>query len=331
MLIFISLRLLLCIRRDFLFKKLYILLLLHVAVGLSAQEEPVRNAIGLRFENDMFNRMDWYFSNGNIISFYHSVFEKSPVNHILLPVRAREPDVVYFGFRLRQEIYTPRDLNTDEIQAGDHPYAATLSLVEEKIVNRFENGIRFTSTLQLGIIGPAALGLNAQEFIHLITPSDPPQGWSNQVGNDLMLNYSLKVDKEILRDEFSQFALQGKARLGTVYTDATTGFWVRFEHLPRFFRSIAPDPLRRANFYAGMGAEIRVVGYDASLQGGIFNRTSPYTIPSGDVNRLVVGLNAEVVLEIERHVLSVSQSVTGPRFRQADWHAWVGIGYNYWF
>ena len=45
------------------------------------------------------------------------------------------------------------------------------------------------------------------------------------------------------------------------------------------------------------------MGYDASLQGGIFNRTSPYTIPSQDVKRLLGIFMASAVLELKCHQL----------------------------
>ena len=57
-------------------------------------EDSYRNAIVLSFENDMFNKKDWYFSSGINIGFYHSALKKSPLNYILLP-GVRESDQVY--------------------------------------------------------------------------------------------------------------------------------------------------------------------------------------------------------------------------------------------
>ena len=239
--------------------------------------------------------------------------------------------MVYYGLRLRQEIYTPRDLKQDEIQSGDHPYAATLSLSSEKIVNRPASGLRITSGLQLGVLGPAALGFLAQDFIHRITPSDPAQGWDNQVGNDLMLNYNLSVDKEIIRDEYSQLILHGRARLGTVYTDVSAGFRSRMEYDPKYFHFVEPDPGRRINFYVEFGADLKFVGYDASLQGGMFNRTSPYTIPGDAVARVVGVFVASAVLEFPKHQLVFYQNFVSPRFEASGWHAWLGISYRYWW
>jgi len=299
--------------------------------GVFAQEGPNRNAIVLSFENDMFNRMDWYFSNGVNIAVYHSSLGRSPLNRILFPGRLQEGDIVYYGLKLRQEIYTPKDLNHEAILTGDHPYAATLSISSEKIVNRPSEGLRFTSGLQLGVLGPLALGFHAQDFIHRITPSELPQGWNNQVGNDLMLNFSLAVDKEIFSDEFSQFALHGRVRLGTVYTDASAGFRVRMEEMPKYFTRLEPDENRSFNIYFELGGDVRFVGYDASLQGGMLNRTSPYTIPSQDVRRVLGVIMASAVFELKRHQLLFYQNVVSPGFSKAGWHAWLGISYRYWW
>ena len=279
----------------------------------------------------MFNRMDWYFSNGINIGVYHEALGKSPLNRILLPLRIHETDLVYYGLKLRQEIYTPQDLTQDEIQSGDHPYAATLSLSSEKIVNRPASRLRIASGLQLGILGPAALGFQAQDFIHRITPSDPALGWDNQVGNDLMLNYNLSVDKGVVEDDYSQFILYGRARLGTVYTDASAGFGVRMEYNPKYFSFMDPDPGRRFNFYVEFGGNLRFVGYDATLQGGLFNNTSPYTIPSESVNRVVAEAAINAVFELPKHQLVFYQNIGSPRFEESDWHAWLGISYRYWW
>ncbi|MFC2113184.1 lipid A deacylase LpxR family protein [Bacteroidota bacterium] len=298
--------------------------------GIPTHGDSYRKTIVLSFENDMFNKKDWYFSSGINIGFFHSALKKSPLNYILLP-GIRESDQVYYGLKLRQEMYTPRDLNNEKIQSKDHPYAATLSLSSEKIVNRPSSGLRISSGLQLGVVGPAALGFHAQNFIHLITPSDPPKGWNNQIQNDIMLNYNVSIDKMIVEDDYSQFLLHGSARLGTVYTDASAGFRVRFEADPKYFRFIEPDPDRRFNFYVELGGNLRFVGYDASLQGGMFNRTSPYTIPSASIARVVGEVTISAVFELPHHQILFYQHVLSRRFNHSLWHAWMGISYRYWW
>ncbi len=304
---------------------------LALQVSLSAQKEPYQNAFSVAFENDMFNKMDWYYTNGLQFLLYHESLQKSPFDRVLLPFKIREKDRAWYGLTLRQELYTPRDLEDDTIRAGDHPYAATLTLTQQRVVNRPESGIRFTTGLRVGILGPAALGFFAQDIIHRITPSNPPKGWDNQVHNDVILNYDFMVDKEILRDGVSVFGLKGIARMGTLHTDFSGGIWYRLDIGLDYFERLGPAPDNTFNLYFQMEGTGRFVIYDATLQGGLFNKTSPYVIPAESINRLVGDIIMSLVVEIRGHQLGLYQHLISSRFTESGWHGWLGIAYTYWW
>ena len=75
----------------------------------------------------------------------------------------------------------------------------------------------------------------------------------------------------------------------------------------------------------------RFVIYDATLQGGLFNKTSPYVIPSASVRRLVGDINMFLVFEIRGHQLGLNQHLISSRFNESEWHGWLGINYTYWW
>ena len=304
---------------------------LALQVSLSAQQETYQHAFSVAFENDMFNKMDWYYTNGLQFLLYHESLQKSPVDRILLPFKIREKDRAWYGLTLRQELYTPRDLEEDTIRARDHPYAATLTLTQRRVVNRPESGTRFTTGLRVGILGPAALGFHAQDIIHRITPSNPPQGWDYQVQNDVILNYDFMVDKEILRDGVSIMGLKGIARMGTLHTDFSGGIWYRLDMGQDYFERLGPGTDNKFNLYFQMEGTGRFVIYDATLQGGLFNTTSPYVIPAESVNRIVGDINMSLVFEIFGHQLGLYQHIISPRFSESTWHGWLGINYTYWW
>ena len=279
----------------------------------------------------MFNKMDWYYTNGLQFLLYHESLQKSPFDRILLPFKVREEDGAWYGLALRQELYTPRDLEDDTIRAGDHPYAAALTLTQQRVVNRPESGIRFTSGLRVGVLGPAALGFFAQDIIHRITPSKPPKGWDYQVHNDVILNYDFMADKEIYRDDITILGVKGGGRLGTLHTDFSGGLWFRMELGQAYFKRLGPDPSNSFNLYYQMEGAGRFVVYDATLQGGLFNTTSPYVIPAASVNRLVGDVNMALVFEIRGHQLGLHQHLISPRFSASKWHGWLGINYTYWW
>ena len=306
-------------------------MLLGLQVSISAQQETYQNAFSVSFENDMFNKMDWYYTNGLQFLLYHESLQKSPFDRVLLPIKLKEKDRAWYGLALRQELYTPRDLEDDTIRAGDHPYAATLTLTQRRVVNRPESGTRFTTGFRVGILGPAALGFHAQDIIHRITPSNPPKGWDYQVKNDVIVNYDFMVDKEILRDGVSIMGLKGIARMGTLHTDFSGGIWYRLDMGQDYFERLGPRTNNKFNLYFQMEGTGRFVIYDATLQGGLFNKTSPYIIPASSVNRMVADINMSLVFEIRGHQLGLHQHIISPRFSESTWHGWLGINYTYWW
>ena len=279
----------------------------------------------------MFNKMDWYYTSGLQFVLYHNSLRRSPVDRILMPFRIAEGDRSWHGLSLRQELYTPRDLEDDTIRAGDHPYAATLTLTQTRVVNRPESGTRYTSGLRIGILGPAALGFFAQDIIHRITPSHPPNGWDYQVRNDIILNYDFAVDKEIYHDDITILGMRGMGRLGTLHTDFSGGIWFRMEPGREFFERLGPGPANSFNLYFQMVGNARFVVYDATLQGGLFNKTSPYVIASEDVNRIVGDISMSFVFEIRGHQLGFHQALVTSRFNESGPHGWLGINYTYWW
>ena len=279
----------------------------------------------------MFNKMDWYYTNGLQFLLYHPKLQKSPFDRALFPFKAGAADLTWHSLALRQELYTPRDLQEDTIQAGDHPYAATLTLSQQRVVNRPRSGTRFTGKLRVGVLGPAALGFNAQDIIHRITPSKPPKGWDYQVHNDVIINYDFWIDQEILRDDVTILGVRGGARLGTLHTDFSGGIWYRMQTGHPYFDRLGPDPTGSFDLYFQFEGSGRFVVYDATLQGGLFNRTSPYVIPSQSVSRLIGEINAAFVFEIQGHQLALYQHLTSARFAGSKAHSWLGIRYAYWW
>jgi hypothetical protein len=308
-----------------------LILFLALQVPLNAQQETYQRAFSVAFENDMFNKMDWHYTNGLQFLLYHESIQKSPTDRLLLPFGIKENDRAWHGLELRQELFTPRDLDDDTIRIGDHPYAATLTLTQQRVVNRPEKGIRFTSGFRLGILGPAALGFFAQDIIHRITPSNPPKGWDYQVHNDVILNYDFMIDKEIHRDDITILGVKGGGRLGTLQTDLSGGIWFRMESGQEYFNHLGPDPDNPMNLYLQAAGTGRFVVYDATLQGGLFNKTSPYVIPAGSVNRLVCDVNMSLVFEVRKHQLGLHQHLISSRFTDSGWHGWLGIKYTYWW
>jgi hypothetical protein len=211
-----------------------------------AQDAGYINSFSIAWENDIFNGQDYYYSNGIQLNLHHQKIGSSPLNYILpFPGNSGEEDM-HYGLHLKLEIYTPRDLEEDSISPGDHPYVATLSLVESKTVLRSDIGLKYSSEIRIGVLGPAAQGLFFQTLAHRVSnPSRPPQGWDYQIQNDLILNLNLTMDKRLFDFESSMMGIKTGLRIGTLHSDFSGGIWWRLDPDKCFFEK--KDRFRRRN------------------------------------------------------------------------------------
>ncbi len=94
-----------------------------------------------------------------------------------------------YDIAIGQSIYTPRVFTIPQLIINDRPYAGWL-YGEVSVTNR-ENNTEDQFTASLGVVGPAALGEEAQKFIHSISGDPEPVGWDNQLDNEpaFLLHY----------------------------------------------------------------------------------------------------------------------------------------------
>jgi len=70
---------------------------------------------------------------------------------------------------------------------------------------------------------------------------------------------------------------------------------------------------------------VNAIGYDATMQGGVFNRSSPYTIAAKDIKRVTLQQNFGVVLNFRKIYLEYFQSLLSPEFSGGKMHRWGGL------
>ena len=292
----------------------------------------------LRFDNDLLDNTDRFYTNGVRLEYICPAFSGSPVNKLMLPYR--RPGTNYYGLTLVQNMYTSSKTKVGGILYGDRPYAAYLYLSSFKITNDPVHHLRQSSELQLGIIGPASLGSTMQTWFHMTIPTnDKPLGWEYQIANDLLLNYRVSYDQGLISHPYAELNLTGVAIAGTVYDKITGGFCFRTGLLNPYFNELgfSKKPVhRRAGmrdlqcyFYARTSGTL--VGYDATLQGGVFNHESVYTIPADSISRVQFEGSAGFAFSYGGARLDVEQHVISPEFRGGWWHFWMGIGLGFSF
>lgn len=154
----------------------------------SAPPQDPNGTFTFQWENDAFAATDRYYSNGVQFSWL------SPS----APPSAMENAVDLFGFFLGPDsqrrwglslghtIYTPEETSIRTPDPKDRPYAAWLfgavSLVsyDDEVLNTIE--------LQLGTVGPSALGKEVQNNFHDLIGDNHAEGWSHQIKDEFGAN-----------------------------------------------------------------------------------------------------------------------------------------------
>jgi len=267
--------------------------------------------VRMHYENDWFSQADLYYTQGVNIEFVSPSLGNSFLSKVLVkPANS----VSNFGISIEHNGYTPTSIRHHEILYGDRPFAADIFIKAFTFSSNAEKRLRTTSAFSLGGIGPLAGGYPMQRQIHKWINGTPPAGWENQIRNDLVLNYEMSAEKNLLRaGQVLYLNVQGAARIGTLSDKASMSLVLMAGRLNGAIRSVFGGEQGRVkpsaftwHFYAQ--PVVSVVGYDATLQGGVFNRDSPYTISAEGVSRLTFQANGGLVLHWRKVNLEYFQS-----------------------
>ena len=246
----------------------------------------------LTWENDAIAGTDRHYTHGAQIS-YFTRDEVEPGWTDALPAVGYTTQARKWGFALGQEIYTPDELKLRELIVDDRPYAAWLygRVALQRRGNSFASSLAMeTIALDLGVVGPEALGEEAQSVLH----QDSPRGWDNQLDTEpgFALRYSRRHLFETGFDDHWRLHLipQINASAGNVATFIGGGGAARFGYnVPNEFEVPNGPTENRFAAYLFSGIEGRWVAHNLFLDGNTF-RDSHSVDRKPFVGELRVGL-----------------------------------------
>lgn len=169
----------------------------------NAEEARYCDTLNLYLENDLFGETDLHYTNGIRVSCL-SPDLSSYLNDERLPLWVREVNNklrVFHGLKddnspelqrnlvisMGQLMFTPSDKEEREIIQDDRPYAGFLYLGFGYHTRDQEQ--LDTIEMNVGIVGPASLAEESQDFIHKIRAIDKFNGWDNQLENELGVQF----------------------------------------------------------------------------------------------------------------------------------------------
>lgn len=278
------------------------------------------------YDNDYFTKSDEYYSQGIGLELVTPVLKKFPVSKLLwqpLKVEAQ------FGILLNSFGYTPTTISKDEILYGDRPFSASINLKTFSSQSDPVHHQQLTTAFTIGVIGPLALGKEMQTGIHRALNNKIPQGWQYQVQNDIVINYQLNYEKQLLAIP-NTFSLNSTSeiRIGTLNTKLNTGLSFMTGWFNNRYTSVS-DSKRKFEIYVFGQGRVNLVGYDASLQGGFFNKNSPYTISRHNISPVVFQADGGLIINFRSIYLSYTQSLLTREFITGKTHRWGGVSIGF--
>ena len=282
---------------------------LAMSAACAFERPPQGSEFQLFIENDMLARTDRYYTNG--IKFGGGMgFDllQLPAAELLRRVAPRAKGTVHLGLFLGQNLYTPKSIKVGTAQPLDRPWAAWLYL--GGVAQRARDNRLDTVELDLGLIGPSALGREVQSNWHRLIGSPQPQGWHHQLPNEpaFLVSWLAKSKHELGRA--GRYAVEaiphGGVTVGTVMTLARGGGLVRIGRnmtgfgpdtiepggamLQNMRRELEPGRDQRFEWYAFAGLDHRLVAHNIFLDGNVF-RDSPSVSRRPHVYDLSLGVS----------------------------------------
>lgn len=211
-----------------------------------------------------------------------------------------------YGLSVGQSFFTPAVISANPPDPTDRPYAGWLYLGADLLQDTDRRMLEHLE-LQLGVVGPAALGKQVQRQWHELISGTEPEGWDSQLHNEpgIVLSYERKWRFALAGDRGSGVDVIPElgGSLGNVFTYGEAGVMLRIGH--NLQADYGPARIRPAlsgtdyfnrdyldgdfGIYGFVGAQGRAVARDIFLDGNSFRSS-----PSVDREPLVADLQAGV-------------------------------------
>ncbi len=285
------------------------------------QKTPAIATVVLYFENDLFYDTDKYYTNAVQLRLISPPLNRLIDNKILPDVfdglldKTEDIQSNTLQYNLSagfgQIIYTPEDTDARELQQEDRPYAG--HLYGFLAIHAKRQHIMDTAELRFGIVGPSALGEQAQNETHRFRGFDTAKGWQHQLRDEPTLGLTwtrnYRLNHEAVNNGWNWDALPYHSlTAGNALTQAAAGVELRYGYnLPGSFASSqirhgsgidAPLPedkrhlqTDKLGYYLFAGLEGRAIAHNIFLDGNTWKSSH-----SVDKNIFVGEFNLGVAL-----------------------------------
>lgn len=308
------------------------------------READPAGSFAFLLENDTFSGNDRYYTNGFLFAWRAPSYDPPA----WLGRLTNGPSLFFpgggvtrWGLSFGQKIFTPEDTLATNPDPQDRPYAAWL--YGAVTLHSYNAQALGTLELQVGVVGPSALGEWVQNTTHDMMRIDRAYGWDYQIhdepGVNLVANrqWRLNGEPDSAGRRFG-WVPSLAASLGNVHTYAAGGVLLRYgteleaDFGPPRVRPVSAgsvffQPTGRFGWYVFGGVEGRAVARDISLDGNTWRDSR-----SVDRETLVGDASAGLALIFESARLTATYTIRSKEFetqREAAQFGSISIAFRF--
>jgi len=238
-------------------------------------------------------------------------------------------------FKAGMYIYNPQSIQAANINVHDRPFAGYL-FGEVGINTFYKNESVLKVNFQGGVVGPEAGAEAVQQGLHSLLGYHTVRGWNYQITTTPALQLNALYSHKILANTFHEKVdvhAQLQADAGTIWIGASAGVMARISLkgllLPMYDSALHgaalnhnPDSYKeQRELFLYVNPNINYQYFDATIEGSMFNNTSPVTFPL-----VPYRFNAEAGVKYRKNAWTYSYSFN---YRGKELYNNVITGYYY--
>ncbi len=290
------------------------------------QRLDTRSILKINFENDLitYSNTDRYFTNGITFDLQAAWLSRSPLQKLMIPYRHKA--LASYNLSMVQDMYTPTDTRIAPALNNDRPYSSYLYFGFRKTVSDPLRKLKIASQFNAGYIGPYSPGSYLQTIVHKAFPTnDVPLGWETQINTDIILNYSLQLQKSIVYNDNLTLLAGLDVQTGTLFNTSGVGLQLQAGKADPVFGMTDSKTWPKSEYYFFAKTHLSAVAYNALLQGGMFNHDNIFTLKGNEIQRLVGTAEAGLHMRYKGMGIELAQHYLSPEYKGGLWHKWGRI------
>lgn len=280
-------------------------LLVRLAIGcclILNQAGYAADYASFTMDNDILVGSDDGYTNGLYYSWYYvsedpnrALQPKILVKPLLWSLSDAPANITASAYSVGQAMITPEDITQENPDPNDLPYSGLLEFTYSYL-NVYDHYADKIST-SIGIVGPESGAKSTQKFVHDLLGADDPKGWSSQLNNEVVFQFSRSRAWRswVSGSERFDILLGAEAALGTLESSVGSGAMLRVgSGLSRSYPSVLLINSRTTNpvaedggWFAYLGIRVRYTFNQIFTDGNTFTDS-----PATELDHTQVGATA---------------------------------------